>query len=159
IALNAGHRLRPQDIALLRALGLVEVSARRKLKIAIASTGTELREGGADLGPGQIIETNGLMLGQLLAHLPAEITIMKSLPDDRAQTEKALAEAGAVYDLILTTGGVSVGDHDHVRPALTAKGRVHFWRLAIRPGKPVIFGEIGKAYAVGLPGNPVSAMV
>lgn len=159
IAVDAGRRLRAQDIALLRALGSVEAGVRRRLRIAIASTGTELREAGADLAEGQIVETNGLMLTQLLASRPVDITLLDPLPDDRAQTERALVEAGRRYDLIITTGGVSVGDHDHVRPALAAHGRVHFWRLAIRPGKPVLFGEIGGAMMLGLPGNPVSAMV
>lgn len=158
-ALAGGLRLRPQDVALARALGFVDIQVRRKLRVAIAPTGEELREGGADLGAGQIVETNGLMLKQLLDRLPVEATILATLPDDRARTEAALASAAAGHDLILTTGGVSVGDHDHVRPALEALGRVHFWRLAIRPGKPVLFGEIGRASMIGLPGNPVSAMV
>lgn len=159
VALAAGHRLRPQDIALARALGYVEIAVRRRLKVAIAPTGEELREGGAELRPGQIVETNGLMLAQLLDRLPVDVTILGTLPDDRARTEAALAKAAAEHDLILTTGGVSVGDHDHVRPALESLGRVHFWRLAIRPGKPVLFGTIGQAAMIGLPGNPVSAMV
>jgi molybdopterin molybdotransferase len=99
------------------------------------------------------------MLAQLLARFPADIAVMDPLPDDRALTEAALARAAEHHDLILTTGGVSVGDHDHVRPALAAIGRIHFWRLALRPGKPVLFGEIGGAVMLGLPGNPVSAMV
>jgi molybdopterin molybdotransferase len=159
VAVAAGHRLRAQDIALLRALGFVEIRATRRLKVAIAPTGAELREGGAELGPGQIIETNGLMLRQLLAPYPADVTLLDPLPDDREATEAALERAGADYDLIITTGGVSVGDHDHVRPALITRGRVHFWRLAIRPGKPVLFGEVGRAVMLGLPGNPVSALV
>jgi molybdopterin molybdotransferase len=159
VALAAGTRLQPQDISLARALGLVDGTVKRRLKIAIAATGEELREGGADLGPGQIVETNALMLSQLLAHLPVDVAVLDVLPDNRAATEVALADAGAKHDLVITTGGVSVGDHDHVRPALLKVGQVHFWRLAIRPGKPVLFGQIGKNWMVGLPGNPVSAFV
>ena len=158
-ALATGHRLRPQDVALLHALGVTEVRVKRRLKVAIAATGAELREAGAELEAGQIVETNAAMLAQLLGNHPADVTVLAALPDDRAATERALAEAGDRFDLIVTTGGVSVGDHDHVRPALLSQGRVHFWRLQLRPGKPVLFGEIGRAVMLGLPGNPVSAMV
>jgi len=158
-AMPVGHRLRPQDVALLHALGIVAVSVKRRLRVAIASTGTELRETGATLEAGQIIETNAAMLAQSLANFPADVTVLDPLPDDRALTEEALAKAGGLYDLIVTTGGVSVGDHDHVRPALSSQGTVHFWRLALRPGKPVVFGQVGGAAMLGLPGNPVSALV
>src|SRR5581483_3133331 len=99
IAFAAGHRLRPQDVALLRALGYVDAKVRRKLKVAIAPTGEELREGGADLGAGQIVETNGLMLGQLLAPLPVDVTHLGTLPDDRSKTIAALERAAAEHDL------------------------------------------------------------
>jgi molybdopterin molybdotransferase len=158
-ALPVGHRLRPQDVALLHALGVATAAVKRRLKIAIASTGTELRETGAELEAGQIIETNAAMLAQSLANFPCDVTILNPLPDDRALTEAALAKAGGEYDLIVTTGGVSVGDHDHVRPALAARVTIHFWRLALRPGKPVVFGQVGEAAMLGLPGNPVSAFV
>jgi len=159
VALTAGQRLRPQDVALLHALGVATVPVKRRLRVAIASTGTELRETGAALEAGQIIETNAAMLAQSLANFPADVTVLDPLPDDRALTERALAAAGAAYDMIVTTGGVSVGDHDHVRPALASQGTVHFWRLALRPGKPVVFGQVGQAAMLGLPGNPVSALV
>ena len=159
VALSAGQRLRPQDVALLHALGVARVTVKRSLRIAIASTGTELRETGAKLEAGQIIETNAAMLAQSLGNFPVDVTVIDPLPDDRALTEAALAKAGAEYDLIVTTGGVSVGDHDHVRPALASQGKVYFWRLALRPGKPVVFGQVGDAAMLGLPGNPVSAMV
>jgi molybdopterin molybdotransferase len=99
------------------------------------------------------------MLAQSLANFPADVMVLDPLPDDRALTEQALVRAGSLYDLIVTTGGVSVGDHDHVRPALASQGTVHFWRLALRPGKPVVFGQVGGAAMLGLPGNPVSAYV
>jgi molybdopterin molybdotransferase len=158
-ALPAGHRLRPQDVALLHALGVATVTVKRRLRVAIASTGTELREAGAELKAGQIIETNAQMLAQSLANFPADVTVLDPLPDDRDLTEQALVRAAGLYDLIVTTGGVSVGDHDHVRPALASRGTVHFWRLALRPGKPVVFGRVGNAAMLGLPGNPVSAYV
>jgi molybdopterin molybdotransferase len=159
VALAAGHRLRPQDVALLHALGVAAVTVKRRLKVAIASTGTELRETGAELEAGQIVETNAAMLAQSLANFPADVTVLDPLPDDRALTEQALARAGGLYDMIVTSGGVSVGDHDHVRPALESQGSIHFWRLALRPGKPVVFGQVGQAAMLGLPGNPVSALV
>jgi molybdopterin molybdotransferase len=159
VAFPAGQILRPQDVALLQALGVGSVSVKRRLRVAVASTGTELLEAGSTLGAGQIIDTNSTMLAQLLGNFPVEVTRLLPLPDDRDLTIRALAEAAGQYDLIVTTGGVSVGDHDHVRPALLANGQVDFWRLALRPGKPVLFGRIGKACMLGLPGNPVSAMV
>lgn len=159
VAFPAGQLLRPQDVALLQALGVGSVSVKRRLRVAVASTGTELLEAGSALGAGQIIDTNSTMLAQLLGNFPVEVTRLSPLPDDRDLTIRALGEAAEQYDLIVTTGGVSVGDHDHVRPALLANGQVDFWRLALRPGKPVLFGRIGKACTLGLPGNPVSAMV
>lgn len=159
VAFPPGRLLRPQDVALLQALGVGSVSVKRRLRVAVASTGTELLEAGSALGAGQIIDTNSTMLAQLLGNFPVDVTRLLPLPDDRDLTTRALAETAEQYDLIVTTGGVSVGDHDHVRPALLANGQVDFWRLALRPGKPVLFGRIGKACMLGLPGNPVSAMV
>jgi molybdopterin molybdotransferase len=158
-AFAAGQILRPQDVALFHALGVEFISVKRRLRVAVASTGTELLESGSALGAGQIVDTNSTMLAQLLGNFPVDVTRLPPLPDDRSLTERAFAEAAAQYDLIVTTGGVSVGDHDHVRPALIANGQVDFWRLALRPGKPVLFGRIGAACLLGLPGNPVSAMV
>jgi molybdopterin molybdotransferase len=98
------------------------------------------------------------MLQALLQRWPVETTLLPLLPDDRAATEQALAEAAENYDLILSTGGVSVGDHDHVRPALETLGSVLFWRLPLRPGRPVLLGRIGDCHLLGLPGNPVSVL-
>ena len=159
VAIAGGQRLRPQDIALIGALGLTEVAVRRPLRIAIASTGLELREPGAALGAGQIIDTNNLMLAQLLATNGVMVTRLPALPDDYDATAAALTEAAATHDVIITSGGVSVGGHDFVRDVLHDKGEVLFWRLAIKPGKPVLLGQIGDCYMAGLPGNPVSALV
>lgn len=157
--LPAGHRLRPQDIALLGALGLTEISVLRRLRIGIASTGHELLSSGAKLQPGQIIDTNSLMLAQMLSNLAVDVEVLKPLPDDYAQTQASLTEAAKRLDLIVTTGGVSVGDRDFVRDVMHDHGTIHFWKLALRPGKPVIYGEIGGCAMIGLPGNPVSAFV
>ena len=159
LAISAGHTLRPQDIALIGALGLTEVAIRRPLRIAIASTGMELREAGATLAAGQIIDTNSLMLAQLLAASGAVITRLPALPDAYDATAAALTGAAAAHDIIITSGGVSVGGRDYVRDVLHDKGQVHCWRLAIKPGKPVLLGQIGDCFMAGLPGNPVSAMV
>ena len=159
IALPAGHKLRAQDIALLGGLGFTAVPVLRKLRIAIASTGHELLPAGTPLAPGQIIDTNSLMLRQLLANADGKITMLPALPDDYIATHNALQHAAMDHDLIITTGGVSVGDRDFVRDVLHENGTVHFWKIAIRPGKPVLFGQLGDCLMLGLPGNPVSALV
>ena len=159
IVLPAGYRLRPQDIAVLGALGLTDISVLRRLRIGIASTGHELLMPGTKLQPGQIIDTNSLMLAQMLSTLAVDVEILNSLPDDYAQTQDSLMAAAKRLDLIITTGGVSVGDRDFVRDVMHDHGTIHFWKLALRPGKPVIYGEIGGCAMIGLPGNPVSAFV
>jgi molybdopterin molybdotransferase len=158
-ALPAHHTLRPQDIALLGALGLTAVPVLRKIRVAIASTGQELVGHGVKLEPGQIVDTNSLMLAQLLTQDAVDVTMLDSLPDDYDATCAALQSAAASHDLVITTGGVSVGAKDYVRDVLHDVGRTHFWRLAIRPGKPVLLGQIGACLMLGLPGNPVSAFV
>jgi len=158
-AITTAHRLRPQDIALLGALGLTSVKVVRPLRIGVLATGTELQEVGARLENGQIIDTNSLMLKQLLFGWPIDVTMLGILPDDRAATDAMLLKAAADCDLLISTGGVSVGRRDYIRDAVQALGKVHFWKLALRPGRPVMFGEIGGCLILGLPGNPVSVLV
>lgn len=158
-ALPRGRRLQPQDIALLGALGCGRVGVIRTLRVAVASTGAELVAAGMPLAPGQVSDTNGLMLAQAMHGLPVDVTLLPALPDDYDATAAALRDAADRYDLIVTTGGVSVGDRDFVRDALRDLGDPLFWKLAIRPGKPVMAGRIGRSLVIGLPGNPVSALV
>jgi molybdopterin molybdotransferase len=159
VVIPAGRRLTPQDVALLGALGLTEVLVLRRIKIAILSTGAELRAGGSALESGQIIDTNGLMLKQLLDRFPATISLPPPLPDSYEKTLEALKQTAVTHDVIITSGGISVGSHDFVRDVVHKIGIIYFWRLAIRPGKPVLFGQIGHCYILCLPGNPVSTMV
>lgn len=157
LALPAGKRLMPPDIGLLAALGLDRVAVRTPLRVALFSTGDELTDPPAPLAPGRIYDANRFMLAALLRRLGAEVTDGGILPDDPAATAAALAGTGA--DLILTSGGVSTGEEDHVRAAIEAAGTLAFWRVAIKPGRPVALGRIGETPLLGLPGNPVAALI
>jgi len=159
LALPAGTRLRAQELGLLASMGVAEVAVKRKLKVAILTTGDELVEPGLPLGPGQIYNTNRFTLLGLLQHAACEVTLCEGLADDRAATEATLTSASARADLIITTGGVSVGEEDHVRAALEATGKLALWRLAIKPGKPLAFGQIDGTPLLGLPGNPAAVLV
>lgn len=153
-----GERLTPARIALAAVAGHAALPVRRRIRVAIAATGDELRTPGAPLAPGQLPESNGAMLAAMLATLPVEIEDLGILPDRRDALEAAFSRVAA--DILVTTGGASVGDHDLVRPALLAAGaELDFWKVAIRPGKPMMAGRIGEAVVLGLPGNPVSAFV
>lgn len=154
----AGERLAPARIALAAVAGHAALPTRRRIRIAIAATGDELRVPGEPLAPGQLPESNGTMLAAMLAGLPVEITDLGILPD--RQEILTAAFAGVSADILVTTGGASVGDHDLVRPALLAAGaRIDFWKVAVRPGKPMMAGTLGGTVVLGLPGNPVSAFV
>jgi molybdopterin molybdotransferase len=154
----AGERLTPARLALAGVAGHATLPVRRKPRIAIAATGDELVPPGAQIGPDQLPETNRLMLTAQLADLQVEIVDLGILPDRADALEAAFRAVDA--DLLVTTGGASVGDHDLVRPALEAAGAtIDFWRIALRPGKPMMAGRLGKAVILGLPGNPVSAFV
>jgi molybdopterin molybdotransferase len=154
----AGERLTPARLAVAATGGVGAVTVRRRVRVAIAATGDELVEPGSAALPDRLPESNRLLLRALLADLPVEIVDLGILPD-RLDTLTA-AFAGVEADVLVTTGGASVGDHDLVRPALIAAGAaIDFWRIALRPGKPLMAGWRGDTAVLGLPGNPVSAFV
>lgn len=154
--IRAGERMTPARLAMAAMAGHGTLTVRRPVRVAVAATGDELCPPGTPVGDGQIPETNRLMLAAMLADLPVELIDLGILPDDLDAL--TLAFAGVDADLLVTSGGASVGDHDLVRPALAAAGwSIDFWRVALRPGKPVMAGRRGDALVLGLPGNPVSA--
>ncbi|RDV04336.1 molybdopterin molybdotransferase MoeA [Undibacter mobilis] len=170
IVLPAGTVLEAQHIALLAALGIVDVEVRRRIKVAIFSTGDEVVEPGANRGGAAIFDSNRYLISALLEQLGAVVTDLGILRDDPAELSRALAKAAAWHDLIITSGGVSTGDADYVRAAVEKIGSLVFWRVAIKPGRPVAMGVIRAAprkdYAAnagaafcGLPGNPVAVFV
>ena len=157
--LRAGHRLRPQDVGLAASVGLNELAVYRPLRTALFSTGDELCEPGADAPAGAIYDSNRYVLRALLEAQGCAVTDLGILPDDAATVRAALADAARDHDLLFTSGGVSVGEEDHVKAAVESQGSLHFWRLAIKPGRPLALGQVGRVPFVGLPGNPVAAMV
>jgi molybdopterin molybdotransferase len=159
VALGAGQRVGPAELGLIASLGIVEVAVKRRLRVAFFSTGDELASLGQPLAPGQIYDSNRYTLHGLLANLGAEVIDMGVVPDRPEALEATLREASAVADAIITTGGVSVGEADFIKEVLARLGEVKFWKLAIKPGRPMAFGKIGDAWLFGLPGNPVAVMV
>ena len=142
VALPAGRRLRPQDMGLLASAGVGEVTVWRRLKVAIASTGDELVEPGQQAGPGQIYNSNRYTLLGMLASLGVEVIDLGIIEDTPEATERALLQAADEADCIITSGGVSVGEEDHVKDAVERLGRLELWKLAIKPGKPLAFGQV-----------------
>lgn len=159
LAMAAGRRLGPADLGLAAALGLTLLPVFRRLRVALLSTGDEVREPGAELPPGAIYDANRVMLRALLEALGCVVSDLGILPDREAALADALAVAASENDLIVTSGGVSTGEEDHVKGAIERLGALHFWRLAIKPGRPVALGQVGGVPLIGLPGNPVAAMV
>lgn len=156
---GAGRALDAADIGILASLGIARVPVRKKLRVAVFSTGDELALPGAARRNGQIYDANRPMLIALLANLGVDATDLGILADNRKTVEAALRDASGKYDAVVGSAGMSVGDEDHVRPALEALGEIDFWKIAIKPGKPIGVGRVGKAAFFGLPGNPVALVV
>ena len=159
VILRAGTRLRAQELGLIASVGVPEVSVYRRLRVACFFTGDELVSPGETLQPGQIYNSNRYTLNGFLQSMDCEISDYGIVADNFEATLKVIEQAAANADLVLTSGGVSVGEEDHVRLALEKLGSLDFWRIAMKPGKPVAFGRVGDALFLGLPGNPVSVFV
>ena len=161
--LRAGHAVRPAELGLLASLGIAEVMVKRRLRVAFFSTGDELASIGSPLAEGQVYDSNRYTLYGMLARLGVEILDMGVVKDEPALLENALKTAAGNADVIITSGGVSVGEADFIKSMMAKLGEVLFWKIAMRPGRPMAFGRIdadgGSAYLFGLPGNPVAVMV
>ena len=162
--LRAGERLTPQALGLAASVGAGELTVLRRARVAIFSTGDELMMPGQPLRPGAIYNSNRFVMRGLAQAAGCEVTDLGIVPDQLDATREALRQAAQQHDLIVTSGGVSVGDEDHLKPAAQAEGHIEHWQLAIKPGKPLAYGSIRRgdgssALLVGLPGNPVSSFV
>jgi molybdopterin molybdotransferase len=151
--------LAPPQLAVLASLGIGSVQVRRRPRVAIVSTGDELVGPGEPLRPGQIHDANGVALAAAVVEAGGEPIVLPRARDDADEIERVLREAADSADLVVVSGGVSVGRHDHVRSVLEAHGSLDFWRIAVQPGKPLAVGEFDGTTVIGLPGNPVSALV
>jgi molybdopterin molybdotransferase len=158
-ALKAGQRLRPQDVALAAAFGLTRLDVIRRIRVAIFSTGNELVSPGETRAAPQLFDSNRFMLMAMLRRLGCEVSDLGILRDERTSLANALQNVATSHDLILTTGGVSTGEEDHVKAAVESVGRLVLWRMAIKPGRPVAMGIIAGTPFIGLPGNPVASFV
>jgi molybdopterin molybdotransferase len=157
--LRPGLLLRPAELGLIASLGIGEVAVRRRVRVAFFSTGDELASIGTALKPGEVYDSNRYTLHGMLARLGVEMRDLGVVRDDPAALEAAFRDAARDSDAIVTTGGVSVGEADFVKPMMAKLGEALFWRIAMRPGRPMAFGRIGQAFLFGLPGNPVAVMV
>ncbi len=159
VALKAGQRLRPQDIALGAAFGMTELDVIRRIRVAVFSTGDELASPGTPRASAQLFDSNRFMLIAMLRRLGCEVSDLGILRDERDPLATALKRVAGEHDLILTTGGVSTGEEDHVKAGVESVGRLVLWRMAIKPGRPVAMGIISGTPFIGLPGNPVASFV
>ena len=161
--LARGQRLGPAELGLAASIGMATLAVARRPRVALFSTGDELVMPGTvapqDMAPGAIYNSNRFFLAALLRRMGCIVTDMGIVPDQREATVRALREAAQSHDVILTSGGVSVGEEDHIKPAVEALGTLDLWQIAIKPGKPFAYGRIGEAHFLGLPGNPVSSYV
>jgi molybdopterin molybdotransferase len=159
VALRGGRRLSPADVALVAALGVADVAVRDRLRVGVFSTGDEVVEPGRPLGPAKLYDANRFMLLALLGRIGCAASDLGILPDEPGALSRALSAAAAGHDLLITSGGVSTGEEDHVKAAVEAAGALTFWRVGIKPGRPVAMGVVRGAAFIGLPGNPVAAFV
>jgi molybdopterin molybdotransferase len=165
VILPAGTRLRSQELGLASSVGLARLPVRRRLRVAVFFTGDELAMPGEALKPGAIYNSNRFTLRGLLENLGCDIADYGIVPDSLEATRATLRAAAAQHDVIITSGGVSVGEEDHIKPAVEAEGRLNMWQIAVKPGKPLAFGEVrrddgnGNAFFLGLPGTPVSSFI
>ncbi|MGY8665806.1 gephyrin-like molybdotransferase Glp [Bradyrhizobium sp. UFLA05-109] len=159
VALRAGQRLRPQHVALAAAFGLTALDVIRRIRVAVFSTGDELASPGESRTPSQLFDSNRFMLMAMLRRLGCEVSDLGILRDQQASLAGGLKGVAGRHDLILTTGGVSTGEEDHVKAAVESIGTLVLWRMAIKPGRPVAMGIIGGTPLIGLPGNPVASFV
>ncbi len=158
VVLAQGKIIGPAELGLLASLGVPEITVTRKLRVAFFSTGDELRAVGEPLDDGQIYDSNRYTLHGMLRELGVEMLDMGVIPDDRAAVEAAFLTAAGLADVFITSGGVSVGEADFVKETLEKLGQVNFWKISMKPGKPLAFGRVREAVFFGLPGNPVSVM-
>ena len=159
VLLQKGHRLRAPELGLLASIGIAEVPVYRRLKVAIVSTGDELVDPGAPLQASQIYNSNRYLLAGLLQGLDVDVVDLGCARDDPQAIEALLRRAASESDCVLSTGGVSVGEEDHIKPVLAKLGRQEFWKIAVKPGKPLAYGSVCEKPFFGLPGNPVSAFI
>ncbi len=159
IALAKGRVIRPAELGLLASLGIIEVNVYRPLRVVFFSTGDELVSIGSPLNEGQVYDSNRYTLHGMLTRMGCDVIDMGVVRDDPALLERAFQEASEIGDVVITSGGVSVGEADYVKQLLTKLGEVVFWKIAMKPGRPLAYGKIRKAHFFGLPGNPVSVMV
>ena len=159
VAIPGGKRLRPQHVALAAALGLTHLTPRRRIRVAIFSTGNEVVEPGGPRQGAQLFDSNRFMLAAMLRRLDCDVHDLGILRDDRPALTAALKDAAGTHDLVLTSGGVSAGEEDHVRAAIESVGSLVLWSMAIKPGRPVAMGVIAGTPFIGLPGNPVASFV
>ena len=163
VVLARGQRLGPAALGLAASVGMAELSVVRRPRVALFSTGDELvmpgQKAPQDMPPGAIYNSNRFFLAALLRRLGCEVSDLGIVPDQREATVEALRSAAANHDVILTSGGVSVGEEDHIKPAVQSLGSLDLWQIAIKPGKPFAHGRVGNAHFLGLPGNPVSSFV
>ena len=161
--LTRGQRLGPAELGLAASMGMADLTVARRPRVALFSTGDELVMPGTvapqDMAPGAIYNSNRYFLSALLRRMGCAVTDMGIVPDQREATEQALQSAAQTHDVILTSGGVSVGEEDHIKPAVQALGTLDLWQIAMKPGKPFAYGRVGNAHFLGLPGNPVSSFV